>query len=269
MAKRKIEGKNVIITGGGGGLGSALAREFGFAGANVALLDIDYGAAVVAADGVANTTAIPVECDITDPESCAAAIAAVEEKIGPTDFLINNAGLAHHSSYAETDLAVLHRVMDVNFWGAVHCTNATLAAITERRGVIAIISSTAGFAPLLGRSGYAASKHALHGLFGTLRSELRGTGVDVMIVSPSAIDTPLRANTLAGDGNVAGDDRPRVGTATSAADVAERIVWAIEHRRSTLVLGRVGIISRYLNAIAPGTYERMMTRSLRSTQERE
>ncbi|MCP4964718.1 MAG: SDR family oxidoreductase [bacterium] len=269
MAKRKIEGKNVVITGGGGGLGSALAREFGFAGANVALLDIDFGNAVVAADGVPNTTAIPVECDVTDPESCAAAIATAEEKLGPTDFLINNAGIAHHSLYAETDLAVLQRVMDVNFWGAVHCTNATLASITERRGVIVIISSTAGFAPLLGRAGYAASKHAMVGLFGTLRSELRGTGVDVMIASPSSIDTPLRTNTLAGDGSLAGDDRPRVGSATSAADVAERIVWAIERHRSTLVLGRVGIISRYLNAIAPGAYERMMTRSLRSEPKRQ
>lgn len=267
MAKRKIEGKNVVITGGGGGLGAALAREFGFAGANVALLDIDYGAAVVATDAVTTTTAIPVECDVTDPDSCKAAIATAEEALGPTDFLINNAGLAHHSDYAETDLAVLQRVMDVNFWGAVHCTTATLPTITERRGAIAIVSSTAGFAPLLGRSGYAASKHALVGLFGTLRSELRGTGVDVLIVSPSSIDTPLRANTLDGHGGIAGDHRPRVGSASSAADVAERIVWAIEKRRSTLILGRVGIMTRYLNAIAPGTYERMMTRSLRSGRD--
>ncbi len=268
MAKRKLAGKNVIITGGGGGLGSALGREFGYAGANVALLDIDYGAAVVAADRVTTTTAVPIECDVTDWDSCAGAVATAEQAIGPTDILINNAGLAHHSAFADTDLEVLRKIMDINFWGSVHCTKATLPTITDRRGAIAIISSTAGFAPLLGRAGYAASKHALHGLFGTLRTELSGTGVDVMVAAPSFIDTPFRDHTLGGDGEVTSQTRAGVGKMASAEDVAERIAWGIERRRSTLVLGRVGIITRYLNALTPGVYERMMTRSLESKQKR-
>lgn len=268
MAKRKLEGKNVVITGGGGGLGSALGREFGYSGANVALLDIDYGAAVVAADRVTTSKAVAIECDVTDWDSCALAIATAERELGPTDILINNAGLAHRSAFAETDLSVLYRIMDINFWGSVYCTKAALATITERRGAIAVVSSTAGFAPLLGRSGYAASKHALHGLFGTLRTELSGTGVDVMIVAPSFIDTPLRDHTLGGDGEVTDHPQSRVGAMASAEDVAERIVWGIERRRSTLVLGRVGIITRYLNAIAPGTYERMMTKKLKSELDR-
>jgi short-subunit dehydrogenase len=157
--------------------------------------------------------------------------------------------------------------MDINFWGSVYCTKITLPTITERRGAIVVISSTAGFAPLLGRTGYAASKHALHGFFGTLRTEVPDD-VDVMIAAPSFIDTNLRNHTLGGDGEVTDHPQSRVGRMASPEDVAERIVWGVERRRSTLMVGNVGRLTRYLNALAPGTYERMMARSLRSELDR-
>ena len=268
MAKRILEGKNVIITGGGGGLGAALGREFGFAGANVALLDIDHGAAALAADRIEQGTTTAIECDVTSYDGCAAAIAVAEDRIGPTDILVNNAGLSHRSAFAEMDLAVIHRIMDINFWGSVNCTKIVLPTVTERRGAIAVISSTAGFAPLLGRTGYAASKHALHGFFASLRTELPDE-VDVMIAAPSFIDTPLRHHTLGGDGEITDHPQSRVGKMASAEDVAERIVWGLERRRSNLVIGSVGRATRYLNALAPGVYERMMARSLRSEFDRD
>jgi NAD(P)-dependent dehydrogenase (short-subunit alcohol dehydrogenase family) len=265
--KRNLEGKNVIITGGGGGLGAALGREFGFAGANIALLDVDYGAAVLAADKVERGESIAVECDVTDFASCRVAIATAEERLGPTDILVNNAGLSHRSVFADTDIEVIRRVVAINFWGAVNCTKIALPTITERRGAIVVISSTAGYAPLLGRTGYAASKHALHGFFASLRIELPDY-VDVLIAAPSFIDTNLRDHTLGGDGAVTNHPQSRVGKMASPEDVAERIVWGVEQRRSTLVLGRVGLVSRYLYALAPGIYERMMVRSLRSDLDR-
>ena len=264
--KRSLDGMNVVITGGGGGLGAALGREFGFAGANVALLDIDYEAAVLAADKVERGTATAVECDVTDFDSCRSAIGLAEERLGPSDVLVNNAGLSHRSAFAETDIKVIRRIMDINFWGSVYCTKIMLPTITERRGAIVVISSTAGYAPLLGRTGYAASKHALHGFFATLRTELPGT-VDVMIAAPSFIDTKLRHHTLDGDGEITDHPQARVGKMASPEDVAERIVWGVERRRSTIVLGSVGVFSRYLNALAPHIYERMMTRSLGSELE--
>lgn len=268
MPKRKLEGKNVVITGGGGGLGAALGAEFSLAGATVALLDIDYEAAVLAADRITTGTAIAVECDVTDEASCNTAIATAEAQLGPTDILVNNAGLSHRSAFAETETAVLRRIMDINFWGSVHCTKAVYETIVARRGAIVVVSSIAGYAPLLGRTGYAASKHALHGLFATLRTELADSGVDVLIAAPSFIDTPLRDHTIGGDGKITDHPQSRVGKMMTPEDVAERVVWAVERRRSTLVLGSVGKLTRYLNAIAPGMYERMMTRSLRSELDR-
>lgn len=268
MARRKLDGKNVVITGGGGGLGAALGREFSLAGCNVALLDIDYQAAVLAADRIERGQATAVECDVTDLDSCAAAIATGAERLGPVDILVNNAGLSHRSAFAETDLAVIHRIMDINFWGSVNCTKVALPTIRDRRGAIVVISSTAGYAPLLGRTGYAASKHALHGFFGTLRTEVSPDHVDVLIAAPSFIDTNLRLHTLGGDGEVTAHPQSRVGKMVAPEDVAERIVWAVERRRQNLVIGNVGRVTRYLNALAPSVYERMMARSLRSELNR-
>lgn len=257
-----------MVTGGGGGLGAALGVEFAFSGANVSLLDIDYGAAVVAADRIERNTATAVECDVTDPDLVASAIERATEQLGPVDVLVNNAGLSHRSAFSETSLDVLHRIMDINFWGAVNCTKAVLPMLRERRGAIVVVSSTAGFAPLLGRTGYAASKHALHGLFTTLRTELRPEGVDVLIAAPSFVDTKLRQHTIGGDGEITAHPQSRVGRMMSPEDVAERIVWAVERRRQTLVLGGVGKLSRWLYAVAPSVYERMMARSLRSELDR-
>lgn len=268
MAKRKLEGRNVVVTGGGGGLGAALGQEFAYSGANVALLDINYENAVLAADRITQRRSIAIECDVTDLESCRAAIARVHEELGPTDVLVNNAGLSHRSSFIETDVEVLHRIMDINFWGAVNCTKEAMPSLLERRGAIVVISSTAGYAPLLGRTGYAASKHALHGLFGTLRAELADGYVDVLIAAPSFIDTPLRDHTIGGDGEITDHPQSRVGRMMSAEDAAERIVWAVERRKSSLILGNVGRLTRVLNAVAPSVYERMMARSLRSELDR-
>ena len=268
MAKRNLDGKNVVITGGGGGLGAALGREFAYAGAGVALLDLDYENAVLAADRITQRPAIAIECDVTDLESCRAAVARVHDELGPTDVLVNNAGLSHRSAFAETDLDVLHRIMDINFWGSVNCTKEALPMILERRGAIVVVSSTAGYAPLLGRTGYAASKHALHGLFGTLRAELSDKHVDVLIAAPSFIDTPLRNHTIGGDGKITEHPQSRVGKMMSAEDAAERIVWAVERRKNSLILGNVGRVTRVLNGVAPSVYERLMTRSLRSELDR-
>ncbi len=200
--------------------------------------------------------------------SCAAALETVTERIGPVDILVNNAGLAHRSAFVETDLAVIHRVMDINFWGAVNCTKVALPTLLERRGTIAVISSTAGYAPLLGRTGYAASKHALHGFFATLRTEVAPDYVDVLIAAPSFIDTNLRKHTIGGNGEITDHPQSRVGKMASPEDVAERIVWALERRRQNIIIGKVGRVTRYLNALAPSVYERMMARSLRSELDR-
>jgi NAD(P)-dependent dehydrogenase (short-subunit alcohol dehydrogenase family) len=201
-ADGSFERKVVVVTGAAGGIGQALCLRFGRAGARIAALDRDAAgtdalAQALAKDGI---EAAAHACDVTDPDQCRKAMRAVEERFGGVDLLINNAGITQRSRFVETELSVYQEVMAVNFFGSLYCTKAALDSLLARKGMIIVTSSIAGFTPLLGRSGYAASKHALHGLFETLRCELASQGVRVMIVCPGFTATNIEHNALDGSG---------------------------------------------------------------------
>ncbi len=252
----------VAITGAASGIGRALARRFARDGARVALLDRDgAGVAALAEELGADALALPL--DVTDAAACRAALAAVVERFGGLDVLVNDAGLSHRSRFEDTALDVHRRVMEVNYFGALHCTQAALPALLASRGRIVTISSIAGFSPLVGRSGYCASKHALHGLFDTLRCELRDRGVSVTLVCPGFTATGIEAHALGADGRPTARPQSRVGGQASPEEVAEAIHRAAARRQRLLVLSRVGRLTRLLVRLAPGLYERLMTRRLR------
>jgi NAD(P)-dependent dehydrogenase (short-subunit alcohol dehydrogenase family) len=251
----------VLVTGAGGGIGSALARRFALGGARLGLLDRD-GEAVRALSAELGGQAQAVTCDVASQASCDAGVAELRERLGGIDVLINNAGITHISRFADTDPEVLRRVMEVNFFGAVHCTQASLPALMESRGLVIVISSVAGFAPLAGRAGYAASKHALQGLFGSIRPELAACGVGVMIVCPGFVDTPIDSHALGRGGGRPREERTTVGTLASPDAVADAIYRAASRRRRLLVLSAVGKASYALSRLAPGLYERVMASRL-------
>jgi short-subunit dehydrogenase len=261
VAKRELEGAVVVITGAAGGIGSAIARQL--SEARLVLIDLDEHRLRSLADSLPNEP-LAVSCDVTDPGAVAEAFTSILEARGGVDVLINNAGITHRSAFAGTNPDVLRRVMNVNFLGAVHCTASALPSILERRGALVAIGSVAGFAPLLGRSGYVASKHALHGFFETLRTELRHTGVDVTIVAPTFVDTPIRTHALGGDGAIIDHPQSRVDSMLSPERVAGAVVHAVTHRRRLVVLGAVGKASHLLMRIAPALFERIMSWSLTS-----
>jgi NAD(P)-dependent dehydrogenase (short-subunit alcohol dehydrogenase family) len=261
-----FEGKVVVVTGAAGGIGAALCRRFARAGARVAALDRDAAGAEALAGELAGAgaTAAAFACDVADAASCEGALRAVILRFGGVDVLVNNAGITHRSLFAETELPVYRRVMDVNFFGALHCTKAALGSLLERRGLVVVTSSVAGFAPLLGRSGYCASKHALHGLFETLRCELAPSGVGVLLVCPGFTATGIERSALGGRGAPASHPQSRVGGQASPEDVAEAVVRAARARQRLLVLTPVGRASRLLSRLWPAAYERVMSRALRS-----
>ncbi|MEA2022842.1 MAG: SDR family oxidoreductase [Actinomycetota bacterium] len=266
MAKRDLTGAVVVVTGAAGGLGAAIAHRFVHDGARLALVDVDGDRLADVANAVPGSFA--VVCDLTDPVACEQAIAGVVERFGGVDVLVNNAGMTHRSPFVSTDPAVIRKVMEVNYLGSVNITKAALPSLIERRGAIAVISSVAGFAPVLGRTGYAGSKHALHGLFDTLRAELRLFGVDVTIVAPTFVDTKMQDRALGGDGGVTEHPQSRVGKQITPDEVADRVYRGIERRKRSVVIGSVGHLARAMTAVVPGLYERMMARSLRSELDR-
>lgn len=260
----RIPGKVVMITGGASGIGLALAHRFGGGGARIALLDVDFAAAEQHATELReqNVEAVAIECDVTSTQACEEAAAVVVRRLGGIDVLINNAGITHLSRFAATDAGVLRRVMDTNFFGATNCTKAALGALRTSRGSVVVISSVAGFAPLVGRAGYAASKHALHGFFGSLRSEMRDDGVHVLLVCPGFTSTNIGRHALGGDGDHASAKRTTTGREASPEQVAEAIYKATVHRRRQIVLSTTAKLSYVISRCAPALYDRLMERAL-------
>ncbi len=254
----------VVITGAAGGIGKAMARRWAIAGAYVALLDVEQGpldeaAAELAAMG-AELIALPV--DVTDCPACQRAIGSVVERFGRVDILVNNAGTVHRSAFKDTDIEVYRKVMEVNFFGSVHCARAALPELLKTRGMIVVISSIAGIAPLYGRTGYAASKHALHGFFESARCELAADGVDVLMVCPSFTRSPFEQRAMGADGTVAASRRSMTGTIAEPEDVAAAIVDAANKGKKLLVLSKLGVLAYYLSRLAPAWYARAMVRRL-------
>lgn len=255
----------VAITGGAGGIGRALARRWSQDGARIALLDFEAEPLEAAAAELCATGAdvIAVECDVTDEAACRRAIRAVVDHHGRLDVLVNNAGTVHRSLFRETGLDVYRQVMEVNYFGALNCTKAALGQLEATRGLIVVTSSIAGVAPLYGRTGYAASKHALHGFFESLRCELADTGVRVMMVCPNFVRSPFEQRAMGGDGRPAGTKRTMIGRLAEPEDVADAVVHAAGEGRERVVLTFLGRLSYYMARLTPRLYARGMTRRLR------
>ena len=189
-----LRGNVLVVTGGASGIGLAVCRRFGREGAKVVLLDMNVAEAMRQTRVLQETgmTAEAFECDVSRQEDCLRVIGAVIERYGGIDILMNNAGLTQRSAFVDTECRVYEKVMAVNFFGALYCTKAAINSLLERRGTIVVTSSHAGYSPLFGRTGYSASKHALHGLFESLRTELVGQGVHVMMLCPGFTKTNLQ-----------------------------------------------------------------------------
>ncbi len=255
----------VAITGGAGGIGRALARRWTLEGARIALLDFEPEPLEQAAEALRGSGAdvMTVECDVTDFPACQRAVRAVIGHYGRLDVLVNNAGTVHRSLFAETELDVYRRVMEVNFFGGVNCTKAALEHLQATQGLIVVTSSIAGVAPLYGRTGYAASKHALHGFFESLRCEVAADGVRVMMACPNFVRSPFEQRAMGGDGRPAGTRRSMIGRLAEPDDVADAVVRGAKKGRDIVVLSFLGRLSYYMARLAPRLYARGMTRRLR------
>lgn len=259
MARRDFTGKVILITGAAGGLGAALCRRSAAVGARLAAMDLDRDRLdALVATLPAGTLAIAG--NIADPAACRAAIDQTVAHFGALDGLINNAGISHRSLLQHTDPAVIRRVMEVNYFGAMQMTHAALPHLIETHGVVAAISSVAGYAPLVGRTGYAASKHALNGFFDTLRTEVEDLGVGVTLICPSFIATGIGDAALGGQGGSATSARITTGGESSPDEIAQRIFEALAQGRSLLLPDRTSRLAWWVRKFAPGFYARTMKR---------
>ncbi len=265
MYKNFFKNKAAIVTGGASGIGLATCWELVKQGTRIAMLDMDGPSLEMQQKRFSDHghKIFTLKCDVTSKTACESAVQNVLNEFGRIDILFNNAGITQRGLFEKTDVTVFKKVMDVNFYGSLYCTKAALESLIQTNGTIVVNESIAGVAPLLGRTGYSASKHALHGLFTSLRCELRHKGVHVMIVCPGFIKTNLQKRALGENGNITVREQTKIGKEDTPENVARQIINGIVKKKSILILTLMGKIGYILSRISPILYEHVMTRQFK------
>jgi len=261
MGNLPLKDKVAVVTGGASGIGLATCWELAVKGAGIAMLDMDAATLETRHKEFSDqgVDIITLLCDISCEQECQIAVQKVIDRFGRIDILFNNAGITQRGLFEKTQLSVFRQVMDVNFFGSIYCTKAALPSLLETRGIIMVNESIAGVAPLIGRTGYSASKHALHGFFTSLRCELRHKGVHVMIVCPGFVRTNLQTRALGNDGGLATHAQTKIGKEDTPENAARQIVAGMLKKKSMLVLTGIGKIGYFLSRLSPAGYEYLMT----------
>ena len=237
-----IDGRVVAITGGARGIGHAIAAAAIGRGARVAIGDIDADAVERAAEELGAGT-LGMRLDVTDPGSFGAFLDAVEERLGPLDVLVNNAGVMVVGTFAEANEGAASRVMDVNVDGVICGMRLSIPRLRRRGGgqIVNVVSGAAWVAPpALGT--YAASKHAVKALTDSVREELRGDGIAVTAVYPNVVQTDLAVGT----------GPARGGHIMSPHVVGQAVAAAIAEPRDEVFVPRwLGGMLRFQSALPP------------------
>lgn len=250
-----------LITGASSGIGRALAVEAVKRGYSVGLM-------ARSAESLAETASLCSKLikpkDFTEPQQvftfvgdvsveddCKSFIYNSVMQFERIDVLINNAGISMRGIFVDTELSVLKRLMDTNFWGTVYCTKYALPQLLQNKGSVVGISSIAGFKGLPARTGYSASKFAMQGFLESLRCENLETGLHVLIACPGYTESNIRKTALDQNGSQQNDSPLNEGKLMSAEAVAEATWNAIVKKRSYLILTLQGKMAVLINKWFP------------------
>jgi NAD(P)-dependent dehydrogenase (short-subunit alcohol dehydrogenase family) len=245
MAKqpRSLAGETAAITGSARGIGRVTAEALVREGVRVAIGDVDVAAAQQTARELGPST-VALDLDVTHRASFAAFLDGVEEQLGPVDVLVNNAGIMPIGPFLDEPDALAQRILDINVHGVILGMKLALPRMIERRwGHVVNIASQAGKYGLPGGATYCASKAAVINLSRAVRKELRGTGVEISIVSPVAVNTEL--------GLGLGEPRQRQFRKIEPQQVAEAIVETLRVPRFDVHVPKQLSVSERVSALLP------------------
>ncbi len=256
---KNFTNKTVIVTGASSGIGEALAREFAARGARVVLGARSIQKLQLIAGEIRDRGGEAVYCavDVTKPEECRELIDTAVREFGGVDVLVCNAGLSMRALFDDVDLDVLHRLMDVNFWGTVNCCKYALPYLQASKGSVVGVSSVAGLHGLPGRTGYSASKYAMTGFLETLRIENLKKGLHVMIACPGFTASNVRFAALTADGSQQGETPRNEAKMMTAAAVGRIIARDVLRRKRLCLMEAEGRATHFVKKFAPAFLDRM------------
>ncbi len=255
-----MKDKVVIITGASSGIGKALAGEYASRGSKVVMAARNAGKLDELAGELRNNghDVLPVPTDVSKEEDCKNLIKQTLDTYGRIDVLINNAGISMRALFEQTDLDVIRQLMDVNFWGTVYCTKYAFPHLLQAQGSVVGVSSIAGYKGLPGRTGYSASKSAIHGFLDVIRVETRKKGLHVLLACPGFTSSNIRKTALTHNGKPQGETPRDENKMMPAEEVARHIYKAVVKRKRTLTLTTEGKLTVLLNKFFPRSIDRLI-----------
>lgn len=258
-----FQDRRVWITGASSGIGEALARAFHQAGAKLILSarrEEELKRVQSACGGAPGTRILPM--DVTDAAALADKTGRALDLFGGIDILVLNAGITQRSRTRETNESVYRRLMEVNFFAPEAMARAVLPSmLSQQSGHMVVISSVAGKIGVPMRSGYSATKFALHGFFESLRAEEERNGIHVTMVCPGFIRTDISLSALRGDGR----KHAKMDSELARGMPADKCAWQIlkgvaRHRKEIIVAAPREKALVYLKRFFPDLLARMVGR---------
>ncbi len=260
----RLNGKVVVVTGAGSGIGRALAQQLAAKGCVLALADIDAAGLADTAAGLPQPV-LSQQLDVADRAAVYAFAERVKRELGAAHVIINNAGVALSRTIEDLDYPDFEWLMNINFWGVVHGSKAFLPQLRERgEGAVVNLSSIFGIIAVPTQGAYHAAKFAVRGFTECLRQELRGSGINAISVHPGGIKTNIVLNARAQDSTPASrteaHERFQRMARTTAATAAAVIIQGIERERGRVLIGADAKLMERLQRWAPTAYPALLGR---------
>ena len=260
MASSYYQNKKIWLTGASSGIGEALCKTLSEYGAFL-IISSRNGESL---EATRKSLAHPEKCkiypiDLSNPENVEEVSSLVLKAEGPIDMLINNAGISQRDYAINTSAEVDRALMEVNYFANIALTKKLLPSMLDKKsGHFVIISSVTGHLGAPMRSGYAASKHALHGFYDSLRAETEADGIKTTLICPGYIQTKLSINALTGDGSPQNKMDENIGKGMTAAILSKKALKGVAEGKNEIYIGGKEILGIYIIRYMPWLYYRII-----------
>ena len=253
-----FKGKTVIVTGASSGIGEATAKEFLSQGAKVILVARSESKMQDSFKDFNQDSYSIYPFDLTNLDEIDSFVKVLIEKEGPIDILFNNAGVSQFGYFEESDLSVLDKIMDLNFFSVVQFTKSILPHMVDKKsGQIVTNTSVAGLVGSRNRSFYSSAKFALHGFFDSIRSEVIHHNVHVTLIAPGRVATDIGKNALTESGQPYGRDDRGHQKGLKKVVAAKKILHAIKSKKREAVIAKwndIAWLAVYIRKFSPSLY---------------